>query len=60
MLVAATVQVPQMLFSHQAILQNSKSGGKIWSPNKLGSMDVNIVGFNSAKVQEGGGGELTF
>ena len=32
-----------MLFSHQEILQKLNSGGKIWSPNKFGSRNVNLI-----------------
>ena len=37
------VQVPHMLAFHQGILQKTKSGGKVWSPNKFGSIEVNLV-----------------
>ena len=40
---AATVQIPHMLAFHQEILQKTKSGGKVWSPNKFGSIEVNLV-----------------
>jgi len=39
----ATVQVLHMVTFHQGILQKTKSGGKVWSPNKFGSIEVNLV-----------------
>ena len=40
---ATTVQLPHMLAFHQGILQKIKSGCKVWSPNKFGSIEVNLV-----------------